>query len=411
MNRSNAFTDGLNVGILTAYGETDSTAISEGQARARILDSGGIGSEPDLTVGGLDINATSQDSANGRVIAAGGGLISAQSNEAIAETNPVVEATIGTNKVIESTGNITLFASADPEADGYAKGTSGGAVDVTSSKSTVEVKPDVTAKILAGSVITTTGLVKVEAEAVPQSGNTPTYLVTAADSTLDTLSVASHGTETGDAVEYRVGVPSTSPIQDVDPSESGTNTKVSEPITDNDGNVVGTIETDRAYNVIRISADVLAFGNVFSGVSVDSSTETILFDSPHNFISGDKVIYRKASGVTADISGLSEGSSYYVLVVDERSIKLVDSFVKATDPDSVFKSFNPDTDINGVWIDVGSGHGFEVGDNVTYEAPEALEFFSAQVDVDDQEEDGKAVIATLPSVLPAPTTLRTISAS
>ena len=106
---------------------------------------------------------------------------------------------------------------------------------------------------------------------------------------------------------------------------------------------------------------------------------------------GDKVVYRKAGDTSTEIDGLTDGSAYYVLVIDDLSIKLVDSEAKALNPTSVFKSFTPN-DVSGQWIDVGSGHGFAVNDNVTYEAPDAQLFLSAQVDVPDLEDSGKVVL-------------------
>ncbi|MBI3917574.1 MAG: hypothetical protein HY322_11275 [Betaproteobacteria bacterium] len=377
-NKATARTDGLNVGILVAVGVTDATAEASGTAKAGIRDSASLPATPAYTIGGLNIDATSQDTASATVITAGGGIVSVADNDAVAKANPVVDAYIGANTSILATGNISVAALARPEADGKTSGTSGGLVDVGAALSDVDVNPMVTASIKSASVIDTTGSVTVKAEALPQSNNVPNYQIILASQTEDTITVTSHGLETGDVVEYDAdGNPNTTGGTPI----SGLSGVIGE-IRENDDGSTTTVFVNRTYGVIRIDDNTVAFGNEFAGNVIDTDTEIITFGQAHNFISGDRVKYYKAPGTVTDVSGLNTAATYFVLVVDDLSIKLVDTQDKALNPQNNFKSFTPTNVVDGTdTITLPNVTDLAVGDAVTYDAPDATTFFSRQVDV------------------------------
>ncbi|MEL6550929.1 MAG: hypothetical protein AAFQ54_11870 [Pseudomonadota bacterium] len=374
VNRANALTDGLNVGILGAFGVTDSAATASGTSKARILDQGAASATPDFDIGGLTISATSQDTASARTKAASGGLISATNNDADATASPIVEASIGQNMSILANGNVSVTAVATPEADGNTKGASGGGIDVGLSKADVRVSPTVMTRLGAGTVLDASGSVTVSADAEPQSGSTPTYLIESTNTGANAVTVLSHGLETGDVVEYQ---------------SNGT------PISGLSGQVLdedlGVLQ-DRSYNVIRVTDNVVAFGNSFSGANVNEDRDEIDFDQDHNFLNGDRVVLSRLTDDNGVLAGNIEsetGSTFFVRVVDSDTIKLVDSLAATADDfiDNTFSSFVPgdiSNDGGGGWIDVGTTD-FVVGDAVTYISPGGLDFGVAQVDVSESD--------------------------
>ena len=58
-------------------------------------------------------------------------------------------------------------------------------------------------------------------------------------------------------------------------------------------------------------------------VAVDAAADTITFDAPHSFETGDAVIYNTDGG--ASIDGLTLGTTYYVIVVDFETIRLAET--------------------------------------------------------------------------------------
>ena len=396
-NDARALADGLNIGILLAVGEVDSTAVANGSARARIKDSAILSADPRIDVGSLTVAASSQDSANAKTDAAGGGLVSVSSNDTTAKADSVdlvanpdyatAEAYIGENSSILASGSVSVTAVATPEADSNTKGKSGGGVDVGGSFATTEVNPIVRANIRDGSVIDAVSSVTVEATAKPQEGDVPDYSIESVNVGNDTLQVSDHGLDTGQIVEYA----------------TNGNTHIgglSDPLFEDREKPDGTTESvavNREYAVINLGNDTLAFGGRFDGdavdlnadvpVGVDSDTEIIHFQSEHGLKTGDKVVYRAVSG---SIGGLTDGTAYWVLVIDATSIKLVDDVDKINNPGDYIDSFLPG-DVTGGATDTITitGHGLSQDQAVTYDAPDPLSFTSKQVDVTNATEDGK----------------------
>jgi len=350
-NTAIARTTGANVGLIAAVGGTDATSTANGVAKAGIRDSAALSATPAYVIGSLDISAFSQDTANTNVTTASGGFVDVADNDATANAKPVVEAYVGMNTSILSSGNVSVSALAKPEGDARTSGKSIGGVSIGASQAKVDVQPTVTATVKSASVIDAAGNVTVKAEALPQSGTVPDYKVTAANDGNDTITVATHGLETGDIVEYFAdGTPIT-----------GLSGLVQETRIDAGGNVVN-VNVNRTYGVITIDQNTIAFGNEFAGDKVDSDTEIIEFDGAHNFVSGDQVRYYVSPGTATGLGGANTATTYWVLVVDDRRIKLVDSQDKALNPQNYFESFLPTDVTGGTTINLGTGHGLQLFD-------------------------------------------------
>src|SRR5262249_13202072 len=131
----------------------------------------------------------------------------------------------------------------------------------------------------------------------------------------DTIRFEKHGLQTGDVVVYDANghdaiMTSSGPLESLTPDGSQT----------------------REYSAIRVDDNTLALGETFAGNAVDagnpfgkdsgvdSARDTISFQGPHRFRTGDAVRYD--SGGNPNVGGLNEDAResgiYYVRVIDDR---------------------------------------------------------------------------------------------
>ena len=126
-------------------------------------------------------------------------------------------------------------------------------------------------------------------------------------------------------------------------------------------------------------------GSAFDTANIDSATEVIAFDQAHHFISGDRVRYHRGGADGLANFGLVEDNFYYVLVIDDSHIRLVDTIDKAKHPENYFQSFDALNNVEVGNVDNNTitlnGHGFNDGDAVTYDAPNPSNFLTGMVDV------------------------------
>jgi len=182
--------------------------------------------------------------------------------------------------------------------------------------------------------------------------------------------VVNHGLQTGDVVVY-------------DPEGNTSIGGLTTTFTDNTTSPATV--TARPYNVISLGANDLALGSQFDGSSIDPATDTLTFQTPHNFQSGDAVEYEPGPGA-ATIGGLTAGSTYYVRVLDGLRIKLEPTLDRAINPDNYLSTFNPSGITGGNTIHATNS--FTPNEAVTYEAPAPQTFDSIQVDVNNDTGDG-----------------------
>ncbi|WP_392533892.1 DUF4347 domain-containing protein [Nostoc sp. C117] len=144
------------------------------------------------------------------------------------------------------------------------------------------------------------------------------------------------------------------------------------------------LETETASN-ISVKPLSIRLGSSFNAAKINAQKDTITFDGPHNFQTGDVVRYR--SGSNTDVGGLNETQVYYVRKIDDTTIKLASSLAEATAPT---KSFSP-TAISGSTLTItnnDTNDNFRNGQVVTYRAPSAKQFSSSLVDVSVVENNG-----------------------
>ena len=110
------------------------------------------------------------------------------------------------------------------------------------------------------------------------------------------------------------------------------------------------------------------------------SSDSIFFDGAHNFRPGDAVHYAPGFGNLVTVGGLNLTDRYFVIVVDDRTIKLAATHARALNPLVDLRAFTPSS-VSGNTITI-SGHGLSNGDSVTYDAPDPLMFPSIQVDAE-----------------------------
>ncbi len=346
-------------GGIAGIGKTTTSSNASGHVTTRM--------DGSITSGtNVDVKAISADKATATSQAVSGGLFASTKNTATAVTQGNVEAHIGgvstDPSIITVTGTIELEAKANPEADSDTRGVSVGGITVGGSESNLTVSPVVLAYIGAGSQIQA-GSLSLRATAEP-SGTEPTFVIESVSNANDTLTVRKHGLETGDAVEY-------------DPQSHtvivGLQGPTNEEVHKEDGTVVNIL-VNRQYNVIALGGDTIAFGNDFDTADVNGTFDTITFPQPHNFVTGDKVRF---IGTTA--GGLTSDGTYWVRVIDERTIKLTTTEDMARHPENYLKPF-AGVNVSGNVITIAS-NGFSPNQAVTYYAPAGnLTFHSTQVD-------------------------------
>ena len=114
----------------------------------------------------------------------------------------------------------------------------------------------------------------------------------------------------------------------------------------------------------------LGASNPDAASCVDTVNDTIKFGAAHNLLTGDVVKYQALGGSTIGGLGLA-GATYYVLVIDERTIRLV-ATQSVTNASDFVKSF-PVSSVSGSTVTL-VGHGLKNGTQVTYHSPAPLEF-------------------------------------
>jgi hypothetical protein len=356
-------------GGLAAVGASLTEAHADGSTTAHLDGTVANGSGPGA--GNLTVKATSVDTASAVSQGTTGGILSVTNNDATATVQPTVSAYIASSGVINASSNIDVEATENPEGDALTKGVSGGVLALGGSDSTSTIQLNVTSYVMASSVHAGTGQtnnITVNATAAPIAGNPPDYTILSADPNTDTLQVRNHSLHTGDVVVYDPG-------HDM----NGTNNVI--------GGLQATAPTGfppphdtqpRQYDVINVDKDHLAFGATFDGAGgVDPTTSTIHFTTPHNFQTGDQVVYVAPTGMgMSAVGGLSSGTTYFVLVVDPLTIKLT-TYDPRVVPSHNLQMFTPAT---GTTLSL-TNHGFTTGEPVTYHAPAPDTFGSLSVNV------------------------------
>ena len=252
----------------------------------------------------------------------------------------------------------------------------------------------------SSSTVNAGGFISISATLTPAGGTTPpSYVINSINTGNNTLNVTNHGLQTGDVVSYSNGGGSdiggaASQLQQC--SLTGTNAPCS-------GSGNDPVFITRNYNVVNfynganVDPNNFSLGAGFDGQTCSASTQTcvngsndtITFSQPHNFISGDGVQYVAGPG-SANVGGLNTSGTYYVVVIDDRTIRLVATQNQATNPASFYQQFTPSS-ISGAVI---TGTGFTNNGYYTYHAPAATTLTNAAVDIIGGDSTGSSANTT-----------------
>lgn len=278
---------------------------------------------------GMTTSATGAASANasaiGASVSAGAGIGASLASAAAA---PTVTANIGTDNVIDAR-NIAVNASqvrpgGRNSATSDAQASAGGALfGAVATRSDTRSDGDVRAWIGDGSSLSVMDRKTFGQSAINDGANTITFAAKHRFKTGDVVFFDSQGgaliNGLTDQHEYYVIVVDAKTIKLAS--------------TRNDALAGNAIDIARNLNSVTVPGvnltDATGAGRSLSNVNVvvDGSTETLTFASNHNLTNGQRVVYR---GVGID--GLTTGATYFVQVVDAKTIRLATSL---TSPDPV----------------------------------------------------------------------------
>ncbi|MCO6457026.1 MAG: hypothetical protein J5I93_17150, partial [Pirellulaceae bacterium] len=321
-------------------------AIVTGQTTAELL--GNVTSGDGLPgASTIVVLADAIDYAAAGAEASGGGLVSVDKSNVVANASPSISAKAGGN--LRASGEISIRSKATTDSDASSRSNTGGLVAVTdldaAASSTPVVMTEIAADslIVAGATLTVSSAHGSATAADPVSDGTFDAAATV-DPGTDTITLAArHALLSGDTVTYLA----------------------------NGNTVVGGLTDNRQYGVIVTGDTTLQFGATFitGGMNsqVDLASDEIRFPFAHNLASGDRVIYRPADDA-ASIGGLAVGATYQVVRVDATTIKLLDPN-QLPAPAQNFSGAN----VTGNTIAIPA-HGFAAGQAVTYHQPAGFEF-------------------------------------
>ena len=394
-NSSSAHADGSGGGFV-GIGASHATATDNGTTAAHL--DGSVGTGTAAGAANLEITATSTDLASAISDASGKGVVGTIDNSSSAIATPTVSAYLGTGAGASVSSNVELLATESPEADATTHGTSAGAGAFGSSDSNVTDSPSVNAYFGASSTVNAGGLISITATLTPAGGVAPPpYVINSVDASNNTLNVPNNGLTNGDVVSYSNGGGidiGGAPSQSQQCSETGT----TPPCTGSGNDVVSVTRDYNVVNYIRSDGSVdpnnISLGASFDGQAcpgstqscVNGSNDTISFDQAHNLLTGDAVQYVPGHA-SATVGGLNTTNTYYVVVIDDRTIRLVASQNQATDPAAFYQQFLP-SNISGTTI---TGNGFTNDGYYTYHAPTPSSFTNAVVDINGGDSTGSAV--------------------
>ena len=309
----------------------------------------------------LDVQAQGTDNVVSTIKTFSIGLIKVGISSSNAVNKSTVAANLGANgSVIRVANDISLKALDTTDADAATDTSGGGALSIDAFTAhasddptiTVDVKGGTT--IVAGDEITISALHNDTGDEVFDG----TFDAGAVDTSNGVAGNAivfgvTHNLKTGDFVTYdRMG-----------------------------GNDVDVLHDTRTYTVVvpaGTDGKRIQLGSTFLGASVDLVKDTIITQAPHNLETGDQVYYWVPTGSTG-VAGLTSGSLYTVLKIDDRILKL--------QTQSTLSVTAQGSNISGNAVNVANS--FADGQLVTYRAPRPLmEFSSLQVDQHFDDEDG-----------------------
>ncbi len=284
----------------------------------------------------LNINAIAKEAVSATAQASSGGILSGIGSIPTATVSPTIKAYVGDNGKIQVANDVKIVADVTVDGDAEAKGLSIGAIAVGISIAEVNAKPNIDTHIGAFTTIDATNVTVQSRLGKPITiGDTSFDPSNTINNSQDTIKFNSnHGLQTGAQVVYVNG----------------------------GGTDISGLTNQSSYNVIAVDSQTVKLGSIFNAADIDVKFNTIKFAQNHGFKDGNKVVYEATGGNV--IGGLVAGKTYYVKVVDSKTIKLslIQSTTQLTQGTSInnINTNSPDTVITI------NNHGFNTSDQINY---------------------------------------------
>ncbi len=335
-----------------------------------------VGNETSITAGDLSVNSEILGAtANADLVAGTGGVVSIGSTKATVDSKPKATAYLGRAAGVTA-ANIDVSAIGRGEADALSNSSGGGLIQIGVAYAKAIIDPQVEAYVAAGANVEASGNLTVESKLLADVAPAPSDVIMDSAADADNLAIDvfqdtadfNIGVRTGDQLTYQkpTGAPS-----------------------------IG-LTHDRTYNVIVVEpSQKLQFGDIFEAGKVNAVSDRIIFDSPHGFEPGDRVMYDANGGLSiiepwqtdinpADVffvrASYSDPSNPQS--IDRLSLRLARTEQDALAPETALLSsfdavgqVDPLTDTFTL-----AGHGFTEGQAVTYRASAVSAFLTEAVD-------------------------------
>ncbi|MCA9178731.1 MAG: hypothetical protein KDB14_29920, partial [Planctomycetales bacterium] len=388
-------------GVFNATGDVYPDATAAGLTKAVLLGSvvdgaGGAGAK------NVRVDAAAWDVAGSFLSSDSGSLLLDVANQVkpTANSTPVIAAQLGADAgtdegaPIHTANDVTVTAHSTTDADATVRRTAGSIlVNAAKLDAISTVKPSVDVLVGSHADVVAGGTIDVSAE----HGDFAKVFTGAFDGASDVIGIADrirfpdgHGFESGDQVLYEPGFDDAgaevAPVPGLTPG--GIYTVY---VHSNEEVSIGPSFDDTLRASALTSESIPSQAN-FVVTGVDTQYDVLRFATPHNLQDGQQVTYRNFDpdpedmAPAAPISGLTDGTSYRVSVIDDHSIKLISGNLELkSDP------FLPaNISDNGIRIERDL---FQHGEAVTYSytglegGARGVSFSSAYVDYDSKSGD------------------------
>ncbi|MBL8484455.1 MAG: hypothetical protein JNJ60_19830, partial [Rhodocyclaceae bacterium] len=304
----------------------------------------------------LNVLADTASIANTNMSASSGGVVNVQADSgAITATTNTTQTVnfAGDGSVMKLGGHIHVTANLNTDADSSTQSAGGGVVAVATLNPTANATGTVTFNVGSSANVTAGGELKLSANHGGTASQVSDGTILSANGSTDAINFSlPHLLSSGATVTF-----------------NGAN-----------GN---GLTNGREYHVIVNSPTAISLGEIFGALDVDTTKDTIRvpghkfnvgWDEPGwNQNNADVVVYQSGSGDV--INGLSNGTAYRVLVIDENTIKLQglgQTLTSHTVGRGAVSSANDTISY--------SGTDFSNGDAVTYRVAPVKEFAGNYID-------------------------------
>ncbi|MDZ7965043.1 MAG: DUF4347 domain-containing protein [Nostoc sp. DedSLP03] len=285
----------------------------------------------------LNVNATAKEAVSSVAQAASGGIAAGSGSVPTASVSPTVKAYVDNNAHIQVAKDLQIISDVTIDGDAEAKGVSAGLLAVGVSIAEVNSNPNIDTHVGTDVVINANNITVQSRLGKPVSTEDTSFNpANAVNNAKDTINLGKDsGLQTGEQIVYLNG----------------------------GGTDIGGLANGTNYQVIKVDNQTIKLGSEFDASQINVQANTIKFSYNHAFQNGQQVIYEAVGG--AAIGGLTSGTSYYVKVLDSKTIQLVPTW-----PEPQVTQGAKLSDITSNQITINA-HGFNNGDAITYQSRSA----------------------------------------